>query len=340
MRMLHRFLSSLPLKSPLAMILTLLVAGPAIAGPRLEALRARGFLRCGVESSLPGFAAQDAAGQYRGFDIDLCRAVAAAVLGDAARVQFLPAGTLAQFQSEDRLDLVSRQLTWSLQREALPGIAFGPIVFYDGQAFLVSQRSSLRRSKQLAGEAVCVIGGSPAEAQLLAWFQRQQLPVRALQFDTAAEAIGAFRAGACAAYTADLSALAGLRDPESRLLPELISKEPIAPLLHDDDPQFLRVVRWTLYALIEAEELGVSARSVANDLGSRDLRVRRLLGGTPEAAAALGLGANWARQAIAAVGNYGELFERNLGAGSALQLERGLNALWTRGGLMYAPPLQ
>jgi general L-amino acid transport system substrate-binding protein len=321
-------------------LVALLVANPVLAGPRLEALRARGFLRCGIEASLPGFAAQDATGQYRGFDIDLCRALAAAVLGDATRVQFLPAGTVAQFQTEDRLDLVSRQLTWSLQREALPGLAFGPIVFYDGQGFLVSKRSALHEPRQLAGRVVCVIGGSLAEAQLLAWFQRRQLAVRALQFDTAGDAIAALRAGACAAYTADLSALASLRDPRSRLLPALITKEPIAPLLHDDDPQFLRIVRWTLYALVEAEELGVTARSVTNDLTSRDLHVRRLLGATPEAGAALGLKPDWARQAIAAAGNYGEIFARNLGAGSALQLDRGLNALWTEGGLMYAPPLQ
>jgi general L-amino acid transport system substrate-binding protein len=327
-----------------------LTVAPAGAGSRLETIRARGVLTCGVEPAVPGFAEVDATGHYRGFDVDICRAVAAAIFGTPDRIRFIPARIVTEFAKSDEIDLVSRRLTWELQREAPLGLQFGPITFYDGQGFLVPRARGITEPGPLARRPICVAGGTVFEVNLNAWSAARRLSVRkeivesALQFDEIARAL---KSGRCAAYTADVSELGAIRQKTGRpaafvILPQQISKEPLAPLVRDDDPQFFAIVRWTVFALIQGEELGVTSANVDALRGTADAGadIQRLLGVIPGNGKALGLSESWARDVIKALGNYGEVFERNLGHGSGIGLDRGLNRLWTKGGLMYAPPLR
>ena len=306
------------------------------------------FLGCGVEPAVPGFAEADAAGRYRGFDIDICRAVAAAIFGTADHIRFLPAARVADFLRNDDIDVVARRLTWEARREFPQSVLFGPITFYDGQAFLVSRTLGVTTTRQLSGQEICVAGGEVFESQLNAYFASRKLVLKKLalesshQYETIAEALNS---GRCRIYTGDLSDLGAIRSKlatPSRLqiLPEQISKEPLAPLVRNDDPQLFGILRWTIFALISAEELGVTSRNVEQMRTSPNLDVQRLLGVLPGNGRALGLSESWAADAIKAVGNYGEVFDRNLGRGSAVNLDRGLNRLARDGGLMYAPPLR
>jgi general L-amino acid transport system substrate-binding protein len=334
----------------LGVALLALASAPVRAASRLEAIKSRGFLTCGVEPAVPGFADVDAAGRYRGFDVDICRAIAAAIFGTPDKVRFIPARIVTELAKSDEIDVVSRRLTWELQREAPLGLQFGPITFYDGQGFLVPRARDVRDVAQLARRPICVAGGTVFEVNLNAWSAARRLTVRkvilesAFQFDEIAEAL---KTGRCPAYTADVSELGAIRQKTGRssafvILPPLISKEPLAPLVRQDDPQFFAIVRWTVFALIQAEELGVTSANVnaMRDKPDATIDVQRLLGAIPGNGKALGLSESWAHDVIKTLGNYGEIFERNLGAASGIGLERGLNRLWTKGGLMFAPPLR
>jgi general L-amino acid transport system substrate-binding protein len=333
----------------LAIVPAVVVVTPgAQTASRLERIERRGSLGCGVEAAVPGFAALDAAGRYRGLDIDICRAIAAAVFGSAEKVRFEPAGAVSEFLRNDGLDVVARRLTWELRREQPHDVLFGPVTFYDGQTFLVSRTLGATTIRQLSGKEICVAGGEVFESQLNAYFASHGLVLKKVvlesshQYEAIAQALGA---GRCRAYTADLSDLGAIRSklpaPTGfRILPELISKEPLAPLVRSDDQQWFGIVRWTIFALIAAEEMGVTSRNVDQMRASQNLDIRRLLGVAPGNGQTLGLNESWAADAIKAVGNYGEIFERNLGSSSPIRLDRGLNRLAKDGGLMYAPPLR
>jgi general L-amino acid transport system substrate-binding protein len=314
---------------------------------RIDSIRARGRLQCGIEPGYPGFATVDEAGRHAGFDIDICRAIAAALLGSGERVDFVPSGSISQLRGSS-IDVVSRRLTWSLAREQR-GIRFGPIVFHDGAALLVPYASRARAPRDLAGRRICTRGDSPAEGALLRRFHELRLPLtlRPAADDKAAEQ--EFYSGRCEAWAADLSLLAaararrephGARGPRSgrpRLLPGMLSREPLAVVVRQEDARLLDVIRWTTYLLIEAEERGVRAADIAplQLAGRLDDALALTAGGVP----ALGLGNSWAGDVLRAVGNYAELYDRNLGPDTPVALERGLNRLWRDGGLLYAPLL-
>jgi general L-amino acid transport system substrate-binding protein len=327
-------------------LLTFLAVSSQPAPSRLEAIRARGVLMCGVEPAVPGFAEVDAQGRYRGFDVDICRAVAAAIFGSADKVKYVPVLTVEQFRRSPEVDVVSRRLTWELQREAALGLLFGPITFYDGQGFLVSKKLGVSTPKQLARAEICVAGGTVFEFNLGSYFAGHEVKKVVLESATEfGEIAKALTSGRCRAYSADVSELGAIRsrlaEPANfTILREQISREPLAPLVRGDDARFFTLVRWTVLALINAEELGVTSKNVDDMRKSKSVGVQRLLGTVPGNGKALGLSEEWAYHAIKAVGNYGELFEKNIGRDSPLGLDRGLNRLSTDGGLMYSPPLR
>lgn len=321
----------------------------AVAATAVEAIRSRDLLRCGVSEGIPGFSARDAAGRWSGLDVDLCRALAAAVLGDPAKVKFVPLKASVRFPAlkAGQVDLVARNTTWTMSREVLLGTQFPAVLFYDGQAFMVPAKSAATPAIALAGP-ICVEKGTTSERNLVKYFAARGAKVDTLVIDSAQGAADALFAGRCAAYTSDASQLAALRLKAPggaagyAFLPERISKEPLGPVVLDSDPAWASAVRWVLYVLIEAEERGITRATAADALplaisrGASDARARA---DWDYSARELGLRPDWAARAIGAVGNYGEMFERNLGSRSPLRLERGLNRLWTQGGLMYAPPL-
>jgi general L-amino acid transport system substrate-binding protein len=328
--------------------------GAAVRSPKLDLIRSRGRLICGVEGTMPGFSRVDPSGRYIGLDVDVCRAVAAAALGDGEKVEFhnLSAGERFAAVASGEVDLLSRNTTLTLSRDATGGnaLSFGPIVYYDGQGFLVPADSEVRKPSDLAGRTICVVTGTTTELNLADWMRQQGLPYTSLKFQSHDQNYAAYLQGRCAALTSNLALLASRRstfpDPSAhRLLPETISKEPNAPAVSQSDPVWADAVRWTLYGLIQAEEQGLTQANVKQRLASAEadpsqVKLRRLLGVEGSLGRELGLPADFLPRAIEAVGNYGEIFERHLGRGSPLKLERGRNQLWTRGGLMVSPPFQ
>ena len=326
---------------------SVMALGTAQAGATLDAVKGRGELVCGVNTGLEGFGRPDDQGNWTGLDVDTCRAVAAVILGDATKAKFVPRNASQRFPSlqSGEIDLLVRNTTWNLTRDTALGFNFAPVTFYDGQGFLVAKAAGVSSAKELSGATVCVQQGTTTELNLADYFRRHGLVLNPLVFADLADAEAAFFAGRCDAFTADGSALASIRaakagNPDDYvILPEVISKEPLAPVVRHGDDQFFDIVKWTVVALIGAEELGITQADVEQMKGSDDPDIKRLLGVTPGNGEALGLDEEWAVRAIKAVGNYGEIFERNVGRNTALRLERGLNALWTEGGLMYAMPL-
>lgn len=317
-------------------------AFPAAAEGRIDAIRARGHLTCGVVARVPGFTSFDNAGRAVGFEPDLCRAIAAAIFGDGEKVAFVPAEAVSQFKTDASLDVVARRLTVSLQRDAGLGLVFSPTVFYDRTTLMVKSDSSAHDPNALAGRPICVRESSEASEALERHFSLNKLTLAATAHPTFDAAAKAFAAGACEALAGDLSQLAAERTGRVSLaiLSHTLSKEPLALLTRADEPQFAAVVRWTINALIAAEEMNLTSVNIGTRQRDPDPDMRRLLGEMPGNGKALGLDERWAANAIKAVGNYGEIFERHLGAGSPLKLERGPNSLWTQGGLMYPPPMR
>jgi general L-amino acid transport system substrate-binding protein len=317
---------------------------PAAAQGRLPRIRQRGMFICGVAPGVAGFAHVDAQGRYSGFDVDICRALSAAIFGTPDKVRYEEASSVAQFLRSADIDMVSRRLTWSLQREGL-GLLFGPVMFYDGQGFLVTGQVRARNVRQLANARICVVPGGLNESNLTTYFRAHKLALRKILIQSTALVDAEFSAGRCDAFTADVSELGSIRGamrkPEDvRILSDQISKEPLAQVVRQSDIDLFNVLRWTIFAMINAEELGVTAANVSEMLKSNDSDVKRLLGVTPGNGKALGLDEAWAATVIRAVGNYGEVFERNVGTGSPIKLPRGLNALPSAGGLLFAPPLR
>lgn len=337
-----RFLIALPL------CLSAWLGAFAQAGEVMDSVKARGELRCGVSEGIPGFSEQDAAGRWRGLDADFCRAVAAALLGDAEKVVFMPLKASNRFPAlkARQIDLLVRNTTWTLTREALLQVQFPAVLFYDGQAFMVAKSAGIGRLADLREGRVCVGKGTTHESNLADHARIHGLAWQPLVIDSALGVAEAFFAGRCAAYTADAAQLAAMRlrapgGPEAfAILPERISKEPLGPVVPAEDTQWTSLVRWVLYALVLAEEHGVTQANVETRVREFGGATGRLLSGQDtRLARALGAQDDWVIRAVRAVGNYGELYERNLGAASPLHIERGLNRLWSDGGLMYAPPI-
>jgi len=328
--------------APLAVL-----AQTAQPGPTLQAVRAKGQVDCGGHPGAPGFGVMDSRGIYRGLDADTCRAIAAAVLGDAGKARFttLSSSTRLTALQAGQIDVLPRTTTMSHGRDAANGINFTAINFYDGQGFMVRKSLGLTNAKELEGASICITTGTTSELNLTDWARGNNLSFRPVVFENNVETRHAYEAGRCDAFSTDASQLAGIRtalaNPEEHvILPEVISKEPLAVAVRHGDDQWFDIVRWTLFALIEAEELGVTAANAEEMLNSPRTEIRRLLGVTGDHGPMMGLDRRWAYNAIRAVGNYGEMFERNLGKETSLGLPRGLNALWTQGGLMYAPPIR
>lgn len=310
---------------------------------RVLRIRQRGTLVCGVAPGVAGFARVDAQGRYSGLDVDVCRAVSAAIFGTPDNVRYEQASSVEQFQRTPDIDLVSRRLTWSLQREGL-GLLFGPVMFYDGQSFLVPAGLPAQEVSQLSNARICVVAGGLSESNLTTYFRSHNLALRKVLIQ-ARQLEAELSAGRCDAFTADVSELGSLRStmgkPDTfRILSERISKEPLAQVVREADVDLFDVLRWTIFAMIDAEELGVTSGNVAEMAKGANPDVRRLLGVTPGNGKALGLDEAWAYNVIKTVGNYGEVYERNVGAASPIKLPRGLNALSSAGGLMFAPPLR
>jgi general L-amino acid transport system substrate-binding protein len=329
------------------LVLSMLASATVTADPILASVQKKGFLHCGVNTGLPGFSHADEKGNWTGLDVDLCRAVAAAVLGDAGKVKYTPLTAkerLTAVQSGE-VDLLSRNTTWTLTRDTSLGLNFAGINYYDGQGFLVSKALGVKSAKELDGAAVCILAGTTTELNLADYFRTHGMAYQPVVFDTGDQTVKGFEAGRCDVLTSDQSQLYGLRvklaKPEDAVvLPDVISKEPLGPVVRQGDDAWFNIVRWTLFAMINAEELGVTSANVEEMKSSSNPEIRRLLGLEGSLGKGLGLAEDWAYQVVRQVGNYGESFARNVGGGSPLKIERGLNALWRDGGLQYAPPIR
>lgn len=327
--------------------LATLLSGTAVANAaKLDEVKQKGFINCGVTQGVPGFSFPDSGGKWTGFDTDFCRAVAAAVLGDKEKVKFIPTSAKERFTllQSGEIDILARQTTWTLSREAL-GIVFVGVNFYDGQGVLVKRDAGLKSAAELDGASVCTTTGTTTELNLKDFARAKNIKLEPVSFTEIGQAVTAFEEGRCDALSTDRAALAALRtkmkDPEaSILLPDVLSQEPLAPSVRSGDDQWLNIVKWVLFATIQAEALGVSQENVDASLASTNPDVRRLLGVEGEPAAGLGLGKDWALQAIKQVGNYKDLFERHLGPKTDLRLDRGVNQLSSSGGLLFAPPIR
>jgi len=324
-----------------------LAAGAASAGT-LDDVKAAGQLKCGVTTGLIGFAAPNADGVWEGFDVAVCRAVAAAVLGDANAVEFVPTTGKTRFTSlaSGEIDMLARKTTWTFSREGDLGFEFVGVNYYDGQGFMVPTALGVSSAKELDGATVCIQTGTTTELNLADFFRANNMSYEPVPIETSAEAQQQYLAGACDVYTTDASGLAAQRatfenPADHKVLPEIISKEPLGPLVRHGDNQWGDVVRWTLNALITAEELGVTSANLDTmAAGTNNPEINRLLGTEGGLGAMLGLEADWAKNAIAVSGNYGEIFNSNIGPDTSIGLSRGLNALWTNGGILYTPPFR
>jgi general L-amino acid transport system substrate-binding protein len=313
----------------------------------LSAVKQRGALNCGVNAGLPGFSQSDDNGNWTGFDADYCRAIAAAIFGDAGKVKFVPTTAKERFTTlrSGRIDVLVRNTTWSIARESSLGLVFAGVNYYDGEGFMAKASRGARSIKELDGASICVVGGTTTELNLAEHFKLNSLTYRPLVLETSEGAVQAYLAGRCDVYTADQSALYAARTqfprPKDHLvLPELISKEPLGPAVRKGDEQWLLIVKWVHFALINAEELGITQDNVAHMASSPHPEIKRFLGLDADFGKGLGLDADFASKAVKAVGNYGEVFERNVGSHSRLNIARGLNNLWRNGGIQYAPPFR
>ena len=317
------------------------------ADATLDIVKQRGFLKCGVSQGLPGFSNPDDKGNWTGIDVDLCRAVAAAIFGDMKKAKFVPLSAKERFTAiqSGEVDILARNTTWSMHRDTALGVDFRAVNYYDGQGFMVRQDLGVSSALELDGASLCTNQGTTTELNAADYFRANKMEYEIVAFEKADEAVAAYNSGRCDAYTTDSSALYAQRlkltDPKAHIvLPEIISKEPLSPAVRQGDDQWGDIVDWTHYATVAAEELGVTSKNVMQMKSSKIPATRRLLGLDGTFGANLGIRADWALQAIKQVGNYGEIFERNVGINTPLAIKRGINALWTDGGLQYAPPIR
>jgi len=329
--------------------IALTITGQTMAGSILDNVKNKGFVQCGVSVGLSGFSSLDFRGNWVGLDVDICRAVAAALFGNAKKVKYSALEAKDRFTAlqSGAVDVLSRNTTWTASRDTSLGINFAGVNYYDGQGFLVKKSLGVTSAKDLNGAYVCMpaAGVSTTELNLMDYFKIHNIKYKAVHYKDAEATLIGFKAGRCDILSSDQSQLFSLRSelkkPESAIiLPEIISKEPLGPVVAEGDDEWFNLVRWSLFAMINAEELGVSSKNIAEKMKSNDPAVRRLLGLEGKFGENLKVSNRWAHDIIAQVGNYGESFARNLGQGSPLKLPRGLNELWSQGGIMYAPPIR
>jgi general L-amino acid transport system substrate-binding protein len=323
------------------------VAATSASAQVLNTIKQRGILNCGSNTGLAGFAAPDAQGNWTGLDVELCRAIAAAVFNDPTKVKFIPLTAKDRFTAlqSGEADVLIRNTTWTSSRDTSLGLNFTGVNYYDGQGFMVRKNLKVNSALELNGAAVCVQQGTTTELNLADYFRANKMQLKTVTFASADETVKAYDAGRCDAFTTDASGLYAERlklanADEHIVLPEIISKEPLGPVVRHGDDQWFDIVKWTLFAMLNAEELGVTKANVDEQLKSENPDVRRLVGTEGAYGEQLGLTKDWAYRIIKHVGNYGESFERNVGQNSRLKIARGLNALWTKGGLQYAPPIR
>ena len=342
-------ISNLKSLAILAAALGTLAALPAHAGKTLDGIKARGQVVCGVHTGLAGFGAADSKGTWTGLDIDICRAVAAATLGDAEKVKYVPLNAQQRFTAlqSGEVDMLSRNTTFTLTRDASLGLNATAVTYYDGQGFMVPVKTKMKSAKQLKGQTVCVQSGTTTEKNLTDYSKANNLNIKPVVFEKQEAVENAYFTGRCIAYTTDASGLASTRnkvakDPKEHvILPELISKEPLGPMVRRGDDEWFAIVKWTIYGLLESEEYGITQANVDSlKSTSKDPVVQRILGVSEDTGKLLGLSKDWMANAIKATGNYGEIFERNVGPKSPLGLPRGVNNQWNNGGLMYAYPVR
>ena len=312
----------------------------------LEDVKKKGFIQCGVSQGVPGFSNPDTSGNWSGIDVDVCRAVAAAVYGDASKVKYSPLTAKERFTAlqSGEIDILSRNTTWTLVRDTALGLNFAGVNYYDGQGFMVRKSLGVKGALELAGAAVCTNLGTTTELNVADYFRANSMKYKLVAFEKTDEVVAAYDAGRCDVYTTDRSALAAqrtkLKNPDEHMvLPEIISKEPLGPVVRHGDDRWLDIVKWSLYAMLESEEMGVSMSNVDSMKSStKNPGIKRLLGVEGDLGKNLGLGKSWAYDIIKQVGNYGESYNRNVGPDTPVKLARGVNALWNMGGLMYPMP--
>ncbi|MCU4180370.1 amino acid ABC transporter substrate-binding protein [Bosea sp. BH3] len=332
----------------LAVAATVACAGGAQAqSGTLAQIKSKGSVTCGVGPGLAGFGIPDAQGNWSGLDVDLCRSIAAAIFNDPSKVKFVPLSSKDRFTAlqSGEVDLLSRNTTWTLSRDTSLGLNFAGVNYYDGQGFMVRKKLGVDSALKLAGASVCTQQGTTTELNLADYFRANKMKYEVVAFGTSDETIKAYESGRCDAFTTDSSGLYAerlkLQVPTDHIvLPEIISKEPLGPVVRHGDDQWFDIVKWSFNAQLNAEELGITKANVDEMLKSENPEIKRFVGTEGKFGEALGLTNDWAYRIVKLVGNYGESFERNVGAGSQLKIARGLNALWTKGGLQYAPPIR
>ncbi|HER35737.1 MAG TPA: transporter substrate-binding domain-containing protein [Halothiobacillaceae bacterium] len=335
------------IRNAIAAAAALTLVGFAAEAQTLDAVKSRGHLLCGVSQGLPGFSNPDDQGNWTGIDVDVCRAVAAAVFGDDSKVKYVPLSAKERFTAlqSGEVDVLSRNTTWTFTRDNSLGLEFTGVNYYDGQGFMVRKDLGVKSAKELAGAAVCTNTGTTTELNVADYFRANNMEYKVVAFEKADEVVAAYDAGRCDVYTTDRSGLAAqrtkLKNPDAHVvLPEIISKEPLGPAVRHGDSQWGDIVRWSLNTLIIAEELGITSANVDKMKGSDNPEVKRMLGQEANFGEQLGLSQDFAYNIIKTVGNYAESYNRHVGPDTPLQLDRGLNALWTEGGILYAPPFR
>jgi general L-amino acid transport system substrate-binding protein len=327
--------------------LVLVAAASGASAQTLKTVKDRGILNCGANGTLAGFGLPDAQGKWTGLDVDVCRAIAAAIFNDAGKVKFVPLSAKDRFTAlqSGEVDVLVRNTTWTSSRDTSLGLNFTGVNYYDGQGFMVRKALKVNSALELNGASVCVQQGTTTELNLADYFQAHKMQLKSVTFATANEAVKAYDAGRCDSYTTDASGLYAerlrLANPDDHIiLPEIISKEPLGPVVRHGDDQWFDIVKWVLFAMIDAEELGITQANVDGQLKSSNPEIKRFVGTEGNFGEQLGLTKDWAVRIVKLVGNYGESFERNVGKGSPLKIERGLNKLWNQGGIQYAPPIR
>ena len=331
----------------LSPIFGVIVMTSPVSAQTLKAVKDRGALNCGVSEGLYGFSARDDKGNWSGFDVDLCRALAAAIFNDASKVNYTPLASSHRFEAlqSGSIDVLSRNTTWTMSREIELGLSFAATDYYDGQGFLVRRAMNKESALDLDGAKVCVQTGTTTEPNLVDYFHTNNMKYEVIESETAEGAIKSYDSGQCNVLTSDVSQLFAIRllltKPDDHvILPDVISKEPLGPAVRQGDMQWFNIVRWVQFAMINAEELGVTSKNINEALKSEKPDVKRLVGTEGNYGERIGLTRDWAARVITLVGNYGEVFERTVGVGSALGIPRGINQLWTKGGIQYAPPIR
>ena len=335
------------LKTASLSVAALALASSFASADTLDSIKKKGTLSCGVSTGIAGFSATDSSGQWKGLDVDMCKAVASAVFGDASKVKYVPLTAKERFTAlqSGEIDMLSRSTTWTNTRDTSLGLNFAGVNYYDGQGFLVSTNIGVNSALELDGATVCIQAGTTTELNLTDYFKANKMTYKPITYDTSGQTIEGFKSGRCDVVTSDASQLYGLvlkvKDPSKvKVLPQIISKEPLGPVVRQGDDKWFNIVKWSHIAMLNAEEFGITSANVDSMKGSNNPGIKRILGESGEAGKNLGLDAKWAYNIIKNVGNYGESFERNVGKNSPLKISRGLNKLWNDGGLQYGAPIR